>query len=90
MFERQTLIDLTGLSKERIGAAFSHGSEYERLTTLVRELRLNHAVRLMNENPEMSLEQVCTASGFSNTVSFYRSFKTKFRMTPSQFRGTKN
>lgn len=54
MFERQTLIDLTGLSKERIGAAFSHGSEYERLTTLVRELRLNHAVRLMNENPEMS------------------------------------
>ncbi len=90
MFERQTLIDLTGLSKERIGAAFSHGSEYERLTTLVRELRLSHAVRLMNEHPEMSLEQVCTASGFSNTVSFYRSFKTKFGMTPSEFRGTKN
>jgi AraC-like DNA-binding protein len=90
MFERQTLIDITGLSKERIGAAFSHGGEYERLTTLVRELRLSHAVRLMNENPEMSLEQVCTASGFSNTVSFYRSFKTKFGMTPSEFRGTKN
>lgn len=90
MFERQTLIDITGLSKERIGAAFSHGGEYERLTTLVRELRLSHAVRLMNEHPEMSLEQVCTASGFSNTVSFYRSFKTKFGMTPSEFRGTKN
>ena len=45
LFGRQTLIDRTGLSKERIGAAFSHGSEYERLTTLVRELRLNHAVR---------------------------------------------
>ena len=90
MFERQTLIDITGLSKERIGAAFSQGSEYERLTTLVRELRLSHAVRLMNEHPEMSLEQVCTASGFSNTVSFYRSFKTKFGMTPSEFRGTKN
>ena len=90
LFDRQTLIDRTGLSKERIGAAFSQGSEYERLTTLVRELRLSHAVRLMNENPEMSLEQVCTASGFSNTVSFYRSFKTKFGMTPSQFRGTKN
>ena len=90
LFDRQTLIDRTGLSKERIGAAFSHGSEHARLTALVRELRLTHAVRLMNENPEMSLEQVCTASGFSNTVSFYRSFKTKFGMTPSQFRGTKN
>ncbi len=88
MFERQTLIEITGLSKERIGAAFSQGSEYERLTTLVRELRLSHAIRLMNEHPEMSLEQVCTASGFSNTVSFYRSFKTKFGMTPSEYRGT--
>ncbi|MBQ6084755.1 MAG: AraC family transcriptional regulator [Bacteroidales bacterium] len=90
LFDRQTLIDRTGLSKERIGAAFSHGGEHARLTTIVRELRLNYAVHLMNENPEMSLEQVCTASGFSNTVSFYRSFKTKFGMTPSQFRGTKN
>ena len=90
LFDRQTLIDRTGLSKERIGAAFSHGSEHARLTALVRELRLSHAVRLMNEHPEMSLEQVCTASGFSNTVSFYRSFKTKFGMTPSEFRGTKN
>ena len=78
LFDRQTLIDRTGLSKERIGAAFSHGSEHARLTALVRELRLSHAVRLMNEHPEMSLEQVCLASGFSNATSFRRSFKEKF------------
>ncbi len=88
-FERQTLIDLTGLSKERIGAAFAQASGYERLTTLVRELRLNHAVRLLNEQPELNIEQVCLASGFANTVSFNRSFKAKFGMTPSEFRGTK-
>ncbi|MBO7074771.1 MAG: AraC family transcriptional regulator [Bacteroidales bacterium] len=89
LFERQTLIDLTGLSKERIGAAFSHGSEYKRITTLVCELRLIHAVRLMDEHPEMSLEQVCLASGFSNTVSFRRSFKTRYGISPSEFRETK-
>lgn len=88
-FERQTLIDRTGLSKERIGAAFSHGSEYERLTTLIRELRLNQAIRLLNEQPEMTIEQVSQASGFANTVSFNRSFKAKYGMTPSEFRGTK-
>jgi AraC-like DNA-binding protein len=88
-FERQILIDRTGLSKERIGAAFAQGSEYERLTTLVRELRLNHAVRLLNEQPEMTIEQVCLASGFANTVSFNRSFKAKYGITPSEFRGTK-
>lgn len=87
-FERQTLINRTGLSKERIGAAFAHASGYERLTTLVRELRLNHAVRLFNEQPDLNIEQVCQASGFANTVSFNRSFKAKFGMTPSEFRGT--
>lgn len=88
-FDRQILISHTGLSKERIGAAFAQGSEYERLTTLVRELRLNHAVRLLNEQLEMTIEQVSQASGFANTVSFNRSFKAKFGMTPSEFRGTK-
>ena len=88
-FERQTLITLTGLSKERIGAAFSQGSGYERLTTLVRELRLDHAVRLLNEQPEMSIVQICQSCGFANTVSFNRSFKAKYGMTPTEFRGTK-
>lgn len=88
-FERQTLISRTGLSKERIGAAFAQASDYERLTTLVRELRLNYAVRLLNEQPELSIEQVCMASGFANTVSFNRSFKAKYGMTPSKFRETK-
>ena len=88
-FERQTLIERTGLSKERIGAAFAQATGYERLTTLVRELRLDHAVRLLNEQPELTIEQVCQASGFANTVSFNRSFKAKFGMTPSEFRRTK-
>jgi AraC-like DNA-binding protein len=88
-FDRQALISRTGLSKERIGAAFAHASGYERLTTLIRELRLNHAVRLLNEQPEKTIEQVSQASGFANTVSFNRSFKAKFGMTPSEFRQTK-
>ena len=87
--ERQTLIDRTGLSKERIGAAFAQASGYERMTTLVRELRLNHAVHLLNEQPELSIEQVCQASGFANAATFNRNFKAKFGMTPSKFRETR-
>ena len=87
-FERQTLIDRTGFSKERIGAAFAQGSDHERLTTLVREMRLEHAVRLMNEQPELTIEQVCQASGFTNADTFTRNFKAKFGMTPTAYRGT--
>ena len=88
-FERQMLINRTGLSKERIGAAFAQGSGHERLTTLVRELRLDYAVRLMNEQPDFTIEQVCQASGFANADTFTRNFKAKYGMTPSTYRETK-
>ena len=87
-FERQTLITLTGLSKERIGAAFSQGSGHGRLTTLVTELRLDYAVRLMNEQPDLSIEKVCQASGFISADTFTRNFRTKFGMTPTAYRTT--
>ncbi|MBO7083121.1 MAG: AraC family transcriptional regulator [Bacteroidales bacterium] len=37
----------------------------------------------------LTIEQVCQASGFANTISFNRSFKAIFGMTPSEFRRTK-
>ena len=43
----------------------------------------------MNEQPKMTIEQVSQTSGFSNAVSFRRSFKAKFGISPSEFRGTK-
>lgn len=88
-FDRQTLIQKTGLSKERIGAAFSQGSDQERITTLVRELRLEYAVHLINEQPELNVEQVCMASGFTNADTFTRNFKTKYGMAPSVYMKTK-
>jgi len=48
-FGRQTLIDRTGLSKDRIGAAFAQGSDSSSLPAYVRELRLDYAVRMMND-----------------------------------------
>ncbi len=88
-FERQLLINRTGLSKERIGAAFAQGSDHERLTTLIRELRLDYAVRLINDKPELTVEQVCQASGFTNADTFTRNFKAKYGMTPTAYRESK-
>ncbi len=88
LFERQMLIERTGLTKERIGAAFSQGSDHGRLTIVVAELRLDYAVRLMNENHELSIEKVCQSSGFSNANTFTRNFKAKYGMTPTAYRAT--
>ena len=85
-FERQTLINRTGLSKERIGAAFAQASDYKRLSTFVRELRLDYAVRLMNEQPELSVEDISRSSGFLRADTFATSFRAKFGMTPTAYR----
>ena len=80
-FDRQMLMDRTGLSKEQIGAAFSPS----RFPTFVRELRLDHAVRLMNEQPNLTIEQICQASGFANADTFTRNFRAKYGMTPTTY-----
>ena len=89
-FSRQTLIDHTGLSKERIGAAFAQGSDSTSLPAYVRELRLDYAIRLMNAQPEITVEQVSMASGFTSADTFTRNFRAKYGMTPTVYKQTKN
>ena len=86
LFERQKLIDRFALSKERIGAAFSKGSQFSSLASFVNEERLMHAARLLVEQPEMSMVDVAAASGFANGSTFARNFKQRFAITPTRFR----
>lgn len=87
-FGRQTLIERTGLSKECIGSAFSQGSDSNSLPAYVRELRLDHAIRLMNAQPLITVEQVCQASGFTSADTFTRNFRAKYGMTPTAYKHT--
>lgn len=89
-FGRQTLIDHTGLSKERIGAAFAQGSDSVSLPAYVRELRLDYAVRLMNDQPDIAVELVSQSSGFTNADTFTRNFRAKYGMTPTTYKQTLN
>ena len=88
-FGRQSLIDHTGLTKERIGAAFAQGSNSVSLPTYVRELRLDYAIRLLNDQPDLTVEQVSQASGFTSADTFTRNFRAKYGMTPTAYKQTK-
>jgi AraC-like DNA-binding protein len=89
-FGRQTLIEHTGLSKERIGAAFAQGSDSISLPAYVRELRLDYAVRMMNDQPDIAVELISQASGFTNADTFTRNFRAKYGMTPTTYKQTLN
>lgn len=85
-FGRQTLIDKLNINKNRIGAAFTQGSGYSSLSNFVRELRLEYACRLLVERPDMTINDVAAASGFSNLTVFGRDFKAKYEVTPKLYR----
>ena len=85
-FDRQTIMDRFGLSKERVGAAFSKGSQYAKLTDYTQELRLEYSTLLMSNNPEKSVSQIAAECGFASYAYFSRCFRQRFGMTPTEFR----
>ena len=85
-FGRQTIIDRFQLSKDRASAAFSQGSSHDSLTDYVQELRLEHAARMLKEQPRASITQVASQSGFASAQYFSRRFRQRFGMSPSDYR----
>ena len=51
----------------------------------VDELRFDHAAKLLSST-ELTVAEVCTASGFSDYANFSRRFRTQFGCTPSEYR----
>jgi AraC-like DNA-binding protein len=84
--DRQHLMDRFHLSKEKIGAAFSHGSPYQSLAAFLNVVRLKRAAKLLSSSPEMSIADVAAACGFSSGSLFARNFKQYFALTPTEFR----
>jgi AraC-like DNA-binding protein len=85
-FDRQSTIDHFHLSKERIGAAFSQGSDYASISDFINECRLEYAVNLLRDQPSLPITQVAQTSGFSDANYFGRKFKARFGLSPTQFR----
>jgi AraC-like DNA-binding protein len=85
-FERQTIMDRFQLSKDRVGAIFSKGSNHAKMTGYIQQLRLEYGAKLLVERPDMSIVQIATESGFGSNTYFTERFRQYFSMTPSEFR----
>ena len=85
-FDRQTAIDYFHLSKERIGAAFSQDSEYATIADFINHCRLEYARDLLATSPDMTVDDIASASGFGTRRTFSRLFKERYSVTPTEFR----
>ena len=88
-FNRSAVMQHFSLSAARVGAAFAQGGG-QSLPEYVRKCRLDHACRLMVEQPTMSFVEVGDASGYQRTTTFYHDFKARFGMAPAEYRKMKN
>ena len=85
-FDRQAAIDHFHLSKERIGAAFSQGSDYASISDFINECRLEYAVNLLRNQSSLPITQIAQACGFSDANYFTRTFKKINGLSPNQYR----
>jgi len=85
-FGRDAIMERFQLSKERVGAAFSKGSKYAKLTDYLQEVRLEYSTLLMSTRPDMSISQIALDCGFSSYAYYGKCFRCRFGMTPTEFR----
>ena len=88
-FNRAAVMKHFSLSAARVGAAFAKGGG-QSLPEFVRNCRLDHACRLMVEQPQTSYVEVSYASGYQHITTFYHDFKARFGMAPAEYRKMKN
>ena len=87
-FGRDAIMERFQPSKERVGAAFSKGSQYAKLTDYTQELRLEYSTFLMSTRPDMSISQIALDCGFSSYAYYAKCFRHRFGMKPTEFRAS--
>ncbi len=82
---RKSLADLVGTNEMYLADAIREGSG-ETFSEYITHLRLNYALELLNNQPELTLDAIAIDSGHGSYSPFYRSFGKTFGMSPSEYR----
>ena len=85
-FDRQTIMDRFQLSKDRVGAVFSKGSDHLKLNKYILQLRLEYAAHLLVDEPDRPITQIAADSGFGSSAYFSDRFRQHYGMSPTDFR----
>ena len=77
---------LIGVDKNRFGKMMSKYSDASNTSVYINIKRVTYGAQLLIEHPEYTIATVATECGMNNTVTFNRTFKEIYNMTPSDYR----
>lgn len=87
---REDLMRLIGVDKNRFGKMMSKYSDASNTSVYINMKRAEYGAKLLLEHPEYTIATIASECGMSNTVTFNRTFKEVYNMTPSEYREKMN
>jgi AraC-like DNA-binding protein len=85
-FGRDDMARLIGVDKNRIGHIMSKYSEASNASVYINTKRVEYGAKLLLMHPEYTIAAIATECGMTNTVTFNRTFREVYGMTPSEYR----
>ncbi len=85
-FGRDDMARLIGVDKNRIGHIMSRYSDASNASVYINTKRVEYGAKLLLEHPEYTIAAIANECGMTNTVTFNRTFKEVYGMTPSEYR----
>lgn len=85
-FGRDDMARLIGVDKNRIGHIMSRYSDASNASVYINTKRVEYGAKLLLEHPEYTIAAIASECGMTNTVTFNRTFKEVYGMTPSEYR----
>lgn len=82
---RDDLVDLLSVRRLDFIQAINEYSGMN-FTDYINSLRLEESLKLLEIHKKKSMEVIAEMSGFGSVRSFYRQFKNKYKMLPSEYR----
>ncbi len=82
---REMILEKLGIDRNCL-LQLLHENKIISLPDFINEYRLQEAIGLLEQNPEMNLEEIATTVGFGTLRSFQRQFKNNYNMSPSEYR----
>lgn len=85
---RDLILKKTNVPKNKFAPLFRKylGIKY---TDYVNGLRLDHAVKQLEQHPEYTVETIAQECGIPKLQTFYRLFTVKYGMPPAEYRNNK-